>query len=52
MIIIDEKYYINADNKNYILQEKGIDYLDNKYKIDNTSKLLRSQYAEIIRENK
>ena len=24
MIIIDEKYYINADNKNYILQEKGI----------------------------
>ena len=32
--------------------EKVIDYLDNKYKIDNTSKLLRSQYAEIIRENK
>lgn len=33
MIIIDEKYYINADNKNYILQEKGIDYLDKNIKL-------------------
>ena len=32
--------------------EKVIDYLNNKYGIDNTSELLKSQYVEIIKENK
>lgn len=32
--------------------EKVIEYLKNKYEVENTSKLLKSQYAEIVRENK
>lgn len=32
--------------------DKVADYLITKYEIDNTSKLMKSQYAEIIRENK
>ena len=30
--------------------EKVVDYLMNKYNIDNTSKLFKSQYVEIVKE--
>ena len=32
--------------------ENVIDYLNTKYKVDNTSKLLKSQYVEIVKEFK
>lgn len=32
--------------------EKVVEYLMNKYNIENTSKLMKSQYAEIVREFK
>ena len=35
-----------------VLNEKVVEYLMNKYNIENTSKLMKSQYAEIVREFK
>ena len=32
--------------------EKVVEYLMNKYNIENTSKLMKSQYAEIVRKFK